>query len=144
MDYFRQSVQVHTHTHTHTHAACRAERSGLKASRPSAITSLSRVQRRVLSVENDYFKWQCFMNNNHVSVYHPFLNEKNDSGEPLLDAITKHKKSLLERLKIKYLLTDTCDYVLSKVHNSVEKQNGGSQHPAVDQTHKLAVFHLST
>jgi len=39
------------------------------------------------------------MNNNHVSVHHPFFNEKNEPGEPLLLAIRKHPKSL-EYLKI--------------------------------------------
>jgi len=86
---------------TQTHTACRAERrvaSKPQNQLPSRL--FRRVQRRLLSVENDYFKWHCFMNNNHVSVPHIFFNERNESGEPLLHAVRKHPKSFLEYLKI--------------------------------------------
>jgi hypothetical protein len=105
----------------HTHTAFLAEqRLVSKASPPVAIMSVSKMYCCLLSTQNVLFKWHYFMHNNCVWV-HPLFKEKNKFGEyhHVFCALRRFPAKFFEYLRMP---SDTFDYFLSKVHDSLENQ----------------------
>jgi hypothetical protein len=105
----------------HTHTAFVAEQRLVStAAPPIAIMSLLKTHCRLLSTQNGCFKCHYFMNNNYVWV-HPLFKERNKLGE------YHHVFCVLRRCPTKFfeylsMSSDTFNYVLSKVHDSLENQ----------------------
>jgi hypothetical protein len=90
------------------------------AAPPIAIMSLLKMQCHLLSTQNGHFKWHYFMNNNYGCI-HLLFKERNQFGEyhHVFHALRRHPAKFFEYLR---MLSDTFDYVLSKVHDSLENQ----------------------
>jgi hypothetical protein len=119
----------------HTGTACLAE--WRLVSKPYHQLPL-RLFRRcscLLSAENACFKWHYFVNNNRVWVHPLFRNKRNKSGE------YHHVFGALKRLLTKFfeyfrVSADTFDYILSKVHDSLECQTSTGLSASTYMNHK--------
>jgi hypothetical protein len=80
----------------HTHTVFMAEQTLIsKATPPTAIMSLSKMQHDLLPIQYGYFKWHCFMN--CVWVY-PLFKERNKFGEyhHVFNALRMHLMKFFE------------------------------------------------
>ena len=104
----------------HTHTALLAKRRLVsKAAPPVAITSLSKMQRRLLSAENSYFKLHYL----RIIIVCEFIHFSKKG----MFGVYHRKLCTLRRRPTKFseylrMSIDTSDYILSKVHDSLENQ----------------------